>query len=81
MTITSLALIISGGVGNLIDRFFNGEALFKGKVVDYVDFRLINFAVFNFADCCVVIGTILLVVYLIFYDNEKTLNSEENADE
>lgn len=81
LTITSLALIISGGVGNLIDRFFNGDALFKGKVVDYVDFRLINFAVFNFADCCVVIGTILLVVYLIFYDNEKTLNSEENADE
>ena len=81
LVISSLALIISGGIGNLIDRFFNGEVLFQGRVVDYVDFRLINFAVFNFADCCVVIGTILLVVYLIFFDGEKAKKLEENANE
>lgn len=81
LAISSLALIVSGGIGNLIDRFFNGDLLFQGKVVDYVDFRLINFAVFNFADCCVVIGTILLVVYLLFFDNEKPVNIEENTDE
>lgn len=81
LVISSLALIVSGGIGNLIDRFFNGDVLFQGKVVDYVDFRIINFAVFNFADCCVVIGTILLVVYLIFYDIEKPAKIEENADE
>ena len=81
LAISSLALIVSGGIGNLIDRFFNGDVLFQGKVVDYVDFRLINFAVFNFADCCVVIGTILLVMYLIFFDGEKPANLEENANE
>ena len=79
--ISSLALIISGGIGNLIDRFFNGDTIFQGKVVDYVDFRIINFAVFNFADCCVVIGTILLVAYILFFDNQKPAENEENYDE
>lgn len=81
LVISSLALIVSGGIGNLIDRYFNGDTLFQGKVVDYVDFRLINFAVFNFADCCVVIGTFLLVAYLLFFDNEKSVKLEENANE
>lgn len=79
LAIWSISLVISGGIGNLIDRFFRGEQLFYGKVIDYVDFRLINFAVFNFADCCIVIGTILLSVYLIFFENAK--KSEENINE
>lgn len=41
-------LIVAGGVGNLIDRIANGY------VVDFLYFRLINFPIFNFADCCVV---------------------------
>lgn len=76
LAISSLGLIISGGIGNLIDRFFRGDTIFHGKVVDYIDFRLINFAVFNFADCCVVIGTILLVIFLLFFDKEKVQNNE-----
>lgn len=69
----TLGLIIGGGVGNLIDRIFNGY------VVDYIDFRLINFAVFNFADCCVVVGTILLMVYIIFFEskNSKKITATE----
>ena len=58
----SVALILAGGVGNLIDRTFNGY------VVDYIYFELINFPIFNFADCCVVIGTCLVVVYILFED-------------
>lgn len=58
----TLGLIIAGGLGNLIDR------IFRGFVVDYIDLRVINFAVFNFADCCVVIGTIILMAYIIFVD-------------
>lgn len=81
LDVCALGLIISGGIGNLIDRFFNGDTLFHGKVIDYVDFRLINFAVFNFADCCVVIGTILLVIFLLFYDKEKPAEIEESLDE
>ncbi|MBQ8868501.1 MAG: signal peptidase II [Oscillospiraceae bacterium] len=84
-TLCSLGLIISGGIGNLIDRFFRGEALFQGKVVDFVDFRLINFAVFNFADCCVVIGTCLLMaicIYLMYKEyKEKKKKSEVAANE
>ncbi len=61
----SVATVIGGGVGNLIDR------MFRGYVIDYFDFRVINFAVFNFADCCVVVGTILIIVYILFLDNNN----------
>ncbi|MEG2039134.1 MAG: signal peptidase II [Oscillospiraceae bacterium] len=65
----TLGLIIAGGVGNLIDR------VWRGFVVDYVDFRLINFAVFNFADICVVIGTGMLMIYLLFIDGRNKENN------
>ena len=55
----STALIISGGIGNMIDR------LGLGYVVDFVDCRFINFAVFNFADTIVCIGAGLMVFALI----------------
>ncbi|MBE9047578.1 lipoprotein signal peptidase [Pleurocapsales cyanobacterium LEGE 10410] len=48
--------ILSGAVGNGIDRF-----LF-GYVVDFLDFRLINFPVFNFADVAINIGVLLLLI-------------------
>jgi signal peptidase II len=56
----SCALILSGGIGNLIDRI-----AYK-YVIDFLYFKLIDFPIFNFADCCVVVGAILLFVYLIF---------------
>ena len=55
----SVAMIISGGIGNMIDR------LSLGYVVDFIDFRLINFAVFNGADSFVCVGAGLLVLALI----------------
>lgn len=64
--ILSLTLVISGGMGNLIDRVFR-----DGIVVDYIEIRLFNFAIFNFADCCVTIGAIMLAVYIIFFDKGK----------
>ena len=57
--IWSFALIVAGGVGNLIDR------IFYGYVVDFVDVRIIKFAVFNFADICAVTGTLMLIVFYI----------------
>ncbi len=56
----SCALILAGGIGNLIDRI-----AYK-YVIDFLYFKLIDFPIFNFADCCVVIGAILLFVYLAF---------------
>ncbi len=49
-------LILSGAIGNGIDRF-----LF-GYVVDFLDFRLINFPVFNLADVAINIGVLLLLI-------------------
>lgn len=48
-----ICVVVSGGIGNLIDR------LFRGYVVDYIDFsQLCGFPIFNFADILVVLGTI-----------------------
>ena len=64
--IATLSLIMAGGVGNLIDRIAHGF------VVDYVDFRLINFAVFNLADACITVGTVLLCGAIIYTDAKKS---------
>lgn len=63
---SSMILMISGGIGNLIDRLFNG-----GKVIDMFDFQIFNFAIFNFADICVTIGAVLFCIYSIFIDGRK----------
>ena len=55
----SIAMIISGGIGNMFDR------IGLGYVVDFIDFRLINFAVFNGADSFVCVGAGLLVLALV----------------
>lgn len=73
-TIISMTLIISGGLGNIIDRLFRG-----GRVVDYFDVQFMNFAIFNFADCCVVIGVILLLIQIIFLDIIKKDKVKETA--
>ena len=54
-----LMCILVGAIGNLIDRFA------YGKVVDFIDFFGIWHAIFNVADSFIVVGTIMLVVYLI----------------
>lgn len=56
----SLSFVIGGGIGNLIDR------IAKGYVVDFIDVRIINYPVFNIADCFIVIGALLLCIYILF---------------
>ena len=60
-----ILLIISGALGNLIDR------VRLGFVVDYFDFRIIWEYIFNTADIFVVLGTILLCIYILFYEDNK----------
>ena len=64
LMIFSLVMIISGGVGNLIDR------IRLGYVIDYfhVNIPAVNFdfAVFNFADSCVTVGVILFAASILF---------------
>lgn len=56
-----LTLIFAGAVGNLIDRAF------IGFVTDMIQVLFIRFAVFNVADCCVVVGGILAAIYVMFF--------------
>ncbi len=79
---TSAVMVISGGVGNLIDR------IRFGYVVDYLDVKLFNFAVFNFADICVVLGAIFMLIFLFWIEPKIATKQElqiseekENSDE
>lgn len=61
MGLTALTLILAGAVGNLLDR------LFLGYVTDMIEVLFLNFYVFNVADCCVVVGGILMAIYVLFF--------------
>ena len=54
-----LALILSGAIGNLIDR------LLYGKVVDFLDVMVGNFHwyIFNVADSAVTVGMVLFIIH------------------
>lgn len=70
----SAALIMAGGIGNLIDR------LFLKFVTDMFQTTFINFAVFNWADCCITVGAVLLFVYLLFFygkDGKKEASHDD----
>ena len=66
-----LSFIVGGGIGNMIDR------VLLGYVVDFIDFRLINFAVFNVADSFVCVGAVLVLIYVFFFSDKK--KEVENA--
>ena len=71
--IWSLALVIGGGIGNLIDRVLNGY------VVDMLAFEFISFPVFNIADIFVTCGTIAAAVYYLrYYEKSDAKNWEKN---
>lgn len=55
----AIILVLSGGVGNMIDRLFRG-----GNVIDFLHFEFMpTFPVFNVADCAIVVGAGLLLLY------------------
>ncbi len=58
----ALLLVSAGAVGNLLDRFR------LGYVVDFFDFRLINFAIFNVADVFICVGMGFIAILLVFFD-------------
>jgi len=65
-----LIMVITGAVGNMIDRIFYGPlqgevGLFTGKVVDWIDFYWFWGYIFNIADCCIVIAAFMLIIYVI----------------
>ena len=66
----SLILILSGGIGNLIDR------IVRGYVIDFIDVNLFNFPNFNIADISICIGIISLIVILY-----KSILKEKKVEE
>ena len=82
----ALTVILSGAIGNLIDR------IFLGYVRDFIAFDFVEFPVFNIADCCVTIGAVLLAVSLLLTkpgkdfirqidSNDKISNKSDNEEE
>lgn len=76
----TLLLMISGGIGNIIDR------IRLHYVVDYIEPTFINFAVFNFADCLITVGAFVLMIYLIVdivrdEKSKKTVGEKEFLSE
>ena len=76
----ALAMITGGGIGNQIDRIFRGE------VIDFLNFQFIDFPIFNVADCFVTVGCVLAGIAIIFFDkwilfdekDKKKVSGEEN---
>lgn len=64
----ALALVLGGSIGNLIDRIRIGE------VIDFIDVRIINFAIFNVADSAIVIGVGLLMLELFISKDYQKLD-------
>ena len=58
-----MSFILGGTIGNMIDRFcsING-------VIDFIEFGFMDFPIFNVADTFLVIGTIGLMISIIFSD-------------
>ncbi|MBO4453180.1 MAG: signal peptidase II [Clostridia bacterium] len=71
----SLSMVLGGGIGNMIDR------IRLGYVVDFLDFEFFDFAVFNVADSFITVGTVMLAVYLLFFEPkiEKRQKAEQEA--
>ncbi len=89
----SIALILGGAIGNLIDRTFYGvfygyAPIFYGKVVDFLNFDFIDFTIlgrtyerfpiFNIADSSVTIGVILLILFHHSKEKEKVESELSN---
>ncbi len=66
----SYAMVVGGGLGNVYDRFF------QGYVTDFIRLFPFNF-IFNFADVCIVIGAIMLLIYYIFMDDKYLAKFED----
>lgn len=71
-----LCMLVSGGIGNMIDR------VSLKYVVDFIDFRLINFAVFNGADSfvCVGAGVLMLSLILQIIEEQRALKATAPAE-
>ncbi len=71
----ALMFILSGGIGNMIDRIFRG-----GNVIDFLHFEFWpTYPVFNIADCAIVIGAGIMLLYFLKEMMDDNRAKRENA--
>ena len=75
----AIVFMIGGTIGNFIDR------LFMNGVIDFLSFNIFgyDFPVFNFADCFLVVGVIMIIIYFLFLDTDavfKKKNKKLSSD-
>lgn len=73
----SVVLIISGTIGNFIDRLLNSE------VVDFLSFHFGSyiFPTFNVADVCLTVGVIMLIVHFLFFDGNAVFKKKRKTED
>lgn len=77
LMLASMTLVLSGGVGNLIDRVFR-----DGNVVDFLHFEFWpTFPIFNVADCAIVVGAGFLILYFIMETVKEIKEKKEKVPE
>ena len=62
-----IVLMMSGGLGNIIDR------IFRGYVIDYIEVLFVDFYIFNFADCLVTCAAFIMIgnqIYEIYKEKK-----------
>lgn len=72
----AMILVLSGTIGNMIDRIFSTQG-----VVDFFDLAFMDFAVFNVADSYISVGAVFLCVYVIFIYKEPVEKKQEELKE
>lgn len=75
LMMTGLSFVVGGGIGNMIDRTI------YGYVVDFIDFTLIDFAVFNVADSFVCIGVGLIILDILLKKSNLSFLETKKSDE
>ena len=86
----AMGAVLGGGIGNMIDRLGLGTLMRGGdiaekgatEVVDFLDFCLINFPIFNIADCfvCVGAGLLFLAFFLDWRKEVLSARKKETAE-
>lgn len=67
----ALCFLAGGAIGNLIDR------VFRGYVIDMMDFEFVDFAIFNVADCFVTFGAVFLAIFVIWFWDKTSKDKNE----
>jgi signal peptidase II len=60
LEVIAYGFVMGGALGNFSDRFFRGEGLFDGSVIDWVDLWFIP--TFNIADSSITVAVVLLMI-------------------